>query len=176
MPSFDEENIVTFVIFGCGVTFYHDAPPKVGQSDRERNNNSSSCKKPKCIPFIDQHKCSIDEEHFFNVLLNQYNFWDMDPTALRSLHHTNDRDCMSTGYPQAAAQQPRRDLYRVFPSLRNMDSKKERLRVGFAFFQKIYLPDGRLEERVPTVEVLSFFWKAGASDGIPLFLMNCSCI
>ena len=40
----DEENIVTYVRFDCGITFYPEAPTKVAQINIERRNNSRSCK------------------------------------------------------------------------------------------------------------------------------------
>ena len=52
--------------------------------------------------------------------------------------------------------------------LRRMDSKRKGLRVTFAFLQQNYLPDGRVNETVATVEELSDLWKPGAMDGIPL--------
>ena len=67
----------------------------------------------------------------------------------------------------------RTDSYLVFSSLRTMDSKRKGLRVSFAFFQTNYLPDGRVNETVATVEDLSDLWRPGAKDGIPLFVMNC---
>ena len=57
-----------------------------------------------------------------------------------------------------------------------MDSKKKGLRVSFAFFQRKYLPDGRVNETVATVEELSDLLKPGAMDGIPPFVMKCNCI
>ena len=57
-----------------------------------------------------------------------------------------------------------------------MDSKREGLRVSFAFFQRNYLPDGRKNETVAKVEELSDLWKAGAMDGTPPFVMNCNSI
>ena len=57
-----------------------------------------------------------------------------------------------------------------------MGSKKKWLRVSFAFFQRNYLPDGRVNETVATVEELSDLRKPGAIDGIPPFVMNCNCI
>ena len=57
-----------------------------------------------------------------------------------------------------------------------MNSKGKGLRVSFAFFQKYYLPDGRVDETVDTVEELSDLWEPGAMDGIPPFVMICSCI
>ena len=38
----DEENIVTYVDFDCGITFYPEAPTKVGQTNRKRNSISRS--------------------------------------------------------------------------------------------------------------------------------------
>ena len=55
-----------------------------------------------------------------------------------------------------------------------MDSQRKGLRVSFAFFQRNYLPDGRVNETVATVEELSDLWKPGAMDGIPPFVMNCN--
>ena len=57
-----------------------------------------------------------------------------------------------------------------------MDSKKKGLRVSLAFFQRIYLPDGRVNETVATVEELIDLWKPRATDGIPPFVMNSICI
>ena len=53
-----------------------------------------------------------------------------------------------------------------------MDSKKEGLRFSCAFFQKNYLPDGRVNQ---TIEELSDPWKPGAMDGVPPFVMICIC-
>ena len=100
----------------------------------------------------------------------------MVPAALMSLNRTNDRDSMSHQYPQRTTHQPRTDSYPVFSSLRTMDSKRKGLRVSFAFFQRNYLPDGRVNETVATVEELSDHWKPGAMDGIPPFVMSCNCI
>ena len=47
--------------------------------------------------------------------------------------------------------------------------------VNFAFFQRNYLPDGRVNETVATVEELSDLWKPGAMDGITPFVMNSIC-
>ena len=57
-----------------------------------------------------------------------------------------------------------------------MNSKKKGLRVSFAFFQRDYLPDGRVNETVARVEELSDLWKTGAMDGTPPFVMNFNCI
>ena len=57
----DEENIVTYKYFDCGITFYHDTPTKNKEITRERNNISRSCEKSKCIPSNDRHNCFIDD-------------------------------------------------------------------------------------------------------------------
>ena len=75
--------------------------------------------------------------------------------ALMSLSHTNDTYSMLNQYPQPTTQQPRADSDPVFSSLRTMNSKRKGLRVSFAFFQKNYLPDGRMNETVAKVEKLS---------------------
>ena len=100
----------------------------------------------------------------------------MSPAALTSLNHNNDRYSISNQYPQPTTHQPRKDSYPVFSSLRTMNSTRKGLRVSFAFFQRNYLPDGRVNEAVDTVEELSDLWKPGAMDGIPPFVMNCNCI
>ena len=100
----------------------------------------------------------------------------MSPKALISLNHTNDTYSLVNQYPQLKTQQPRTDSYPVFSSLRTMDSKKKGLRVSFAFFQRNYLPDGRVNETFAKVEELSDRWKPGAMDGTPPFVMNCNCI
>ena len=100
----------------------------------------------------------------------------MVPAAPMSLNHTNDTYSMFNQYPRPPTQQPRTDSYPVFSSLRTMDSKKKRLRVSFAFLQRNYLQDGRVNETVATVEEMSDFWKPGAMDGVPPLVMNCYCI
>ena len=172
----DEDNMVIYVNFDCGITFFPETPTKIRQINQGWNYISRSCEKPQCIPRYGQHTCVVDEQHSSNTFLNPYNLWDMVPTALISLNHTNDTYSMFNQYPQLKTQQPRTDSHPVFSSLRTMDSKRKGLRVSFAFFQKNYLPHGRLNETVATVEELSGHWKPGAMDGIPPLLMNCNCI
>ena len=83
----------------------------------------------------------------------------MVPASLMSLDHTNDTYSMFNQYPQPTNQQPRTDSYPVFSALRTMDSERKGLRVSFAFFQKNYLPDGRVNETFATVEELKDLWK-----------------
>ena len=176
----DEENMVTYVDFDSGITFFPETPTKIRQINRERNYISKSCEKPQCIPGIalgcNQHTCCVDEQHSSNIFLSPYNLWDMVPAALMSFNHTNDTYSTFNQYPQRTTQQPRTDSYPVFSSLRTMHSKRKGLRVSFAFFQRNYLPDGRVNETVATVEELSDLWKPGAMDGIAPFVMNCNCI
>ena len=172
----DEEETVIYEDFDCGITFYPETPTKIREIDRERNYISRSCEKSKCSPSNDRHNCFIDEQHNSNNFLNPYNLWDMVPAALISLNLTNDRYSMSNQYPQPTTHQPRTDSYPVFSSWQKMDSQRKGLRVSFAFFQRNYLPDGRVYETVATVEKLSDLWKPGAMDGIPPFAMNCNCI
>ena len=172
----DEENMVTYEDFDCGITFLPETPTQIRQINRERNYISRSCEKPQCIPSNDQHNCCVDEQHSSNIFLNPYISLDMVPAALMSLNHTNDTYLMFNQYPQPTTQQPSTDSYPVFSSLRTMDGKRKGLRVSFAFFQRNYLQDGRVNETVATVEELSGFWKLGAMGGVPMFLMNCNCI
>ena len=172
----DEKNIVTYVDFDCGITFLLETPTKVKQINRERNFISRSCEKPQYISSNDQHVCPVDEQHSSNIFLTPHILWDMSPAALTSLNHNNDRYSISNQYPQPTTHQPRTDSYPVFSSLRTMISKTKRLRVSFSFFQRNYLPDGRVNETVATVEELSDLWKPGAMDGNPPFVMNCNCI
>ena len=148
----DEENIVTYVEFDCGITFLPETPTKIKQINRERNYISRSCEKPHCIPSNDQHVCPVDEQHSSINFLTPYILWDMSPAALTALNHNNDRYSLSNQYPQPTTHQPRTDSYSVFSSLRTMNSKRKGLRVSFAFFQRNYLPDGRVNETVATVE------------------------
>ena len=172
----DEEGIVTYEDFDCGFTFNPESPTKIRQINREQNYISRSCEKPQCIPSNDQHICVVDELHSSNILMNPYNLWNLVPAALLSLCHTNDTNSLFNQYPQPTTQQPRADSYPVFSSLRTMNSKRKGLRVSFAFFQRNYLPDGRMNETVAKVEELSDLWKPGAMDGTPPFVMNCNCI
>ena len=100
----------------------------------------------------------------------------MSPAALTSLNLNNDRYSISNQYFQPTTHQPRTDSYPVFFPLRTMNSKRKGLRISFGFFQRDYLPDGRVNETVATVEELSDLWTPGAMDGFPLFVMNCICI
>ena len=110
----DEENIVTYVDFDCGITFLPETPTKIRQLNRERNYITRSCEKPQCIPRNDQHFCPVDEQHSSNIFLTPFNLWDMSPAALTSLNHNNDRYSISNQYPQPITQQPRTDSYPVF--------------------------------------------------------------
>ena len=172
----DEENMVTYVDFDCGITFFPKTPTKISQINRERNYISKSCEKPQCIPSNYQQRRFVDEQHSSNVSLNPQNLWVMVPAALLSLCHINDTYSLFNQYPQPTTQQPSADSYPVFSSLRTMNSKRKGLRVSFAFFQRNYLPDGRMNETVAKVEELSDLWKPGAMDGTPPFVMNCNCI
>ena len=172
----DEENIVTYVDFDCAVTFYPETPTKIRQIKREQKYISRSCQKSKCICGNNQFNCSIGEQHSSNIFLNPYNFWDLVPAACISPNHSNDTYSVFSQYPQLKTHQCRTDSHPVFFSLRTMDSKRKGLRVSFAFFQRNFLPDGRVNETVATVEELSDLWKPGAMDGIPPFVMNCNCI
>ena len=172
----DEENIVTYIDFDCGITFYPQTPTKIKQINWQRTYISRSCEKPMWIPSNDQHNCPIDEQHSSNVFLIPYNLLKKVPRALMKLNYTNDRYSMSNQYPQPKSNSQRTDSYPVFSSLRTMDSKRKGLRVSFAFFQRKYLPDGRANETNATVAELSDLWISAAKDGIPPFVMNCNCI
>ena len=172
----DEENLVTYLDFDCGITYFRETPTKIRQINRERKYISRSCEKLRCIPSNDQHTCFVDEQHSSNIFLNPYKFWDEVPAARMSLSRTNDTYSMFNQNPQPTTQQPRADSYSVFSSLRTMNSKRKGLRVSFAFFQRNYLPDGRMNETVAKLEKLSDLWNPEAMDGTPLFVMNCNCI
>ena len=113
----DEEDIVTYEEFDCGITLYPETPTTFSEINRKRNDVSRSCEKSKCIPSNDQQNCFFDEKHNFKLFLNPYNLWDMVPAALMSLNLTNVTYFMFNQYPQLATQQPRTDLYPVFSSL-----------------------------------------------------------
>ena len=42
----DEENIVTYINYDCGITFLPETPTKIRQINRERKYVSRSCEKP----------------------------------------------------------------------------------------------------------------------------------
>ena len=172
----DEENIVNYVDFDCGNTFYPQIATKIRHIYRHWIYFYRSCEKPKCIPSNDQHNCSIDKQHTSNIVLNPYNLWDMVPAVLMSLNLSNDGDSMSNQCLQPTTHQSRTDSYPVFSSLRMMDSKRNGMRLNFAFFQRNYLPDGQVNETIATFEELSDPWKLGAMDGIQPFGLNCYCI
>ena len=87
----------------------------------------------------------------------------MVPAAPMSLSHTNDTYSMFNDYPQRSTT----NSCPVFSSLRTLDSRRKGLHVSFAFFQRNYLPDGRVNETYATVEELSDLWKPGAMDAVP---------
>ena len=93
-----------------------------------------------------------------------------------SFNHTNDRYSICNKYAHPTTHQLGTDSYPVFSSLLRMDRKRKGLRVSFAFFQRNYLPDGRVNETVGTVEELSDLWKPAAMDRFPPYVMNCNCI
>ena len=170
----DEENIVTYPDFNCGITFYPKTPTKIRQLNRERNCFSRSYDKPKCLPNNDQHNCFLDEQDNSNIFLNHYSLWDVAQAAFMSPNNTNDRYSISNQYPQPTIHQPRTDSYSVFSSLRTMNSKRKGLRVSFAFFQR--KSNGWTSERNNAMaEELSELWKPGAMDRIPSIVMNCNC-
>ena len=172
----DEENIVNYINFDSGIIFLPETPTKIRQINRERKYIYRSCEKPHCIPSNDQHTCFVDEQQSSNNFLNPYTLWGMLPAALMSLSHTSDTNSTFSQYPQPTTQQPRADSYPLLSSLRTMNSNSKGLRVSFAFFQRNYLADGRMNETVSKVEELSDLWKPGAMDGTPPFVMNCNCI
>ena len=171
----DEENMVSYVDFDCGITLFPKTLIKIKQINQERKYISRSHKKLQYIPSTDQHTSSVDEQHSSNISLNPYRWWDMSPAALMSLNHTNHIYSMFNQYHRLTTQQPRTDSYPVFSSLRTMDSKTKGLRVSFAFFQWNYLPEG-MNETVAKVEELSDLWKPVAVNGTPPLVMNCNCI
>ena len=85
----DEENIVTYINFGCCITFLPKTPTKIKQINRERKYISRSCEKRHSIPSNDQHTCFVDEQQSSNIFLNPYDLWGMVPAAPLSLRHTN---------------------------------------------------------------------------------------
>ena len=50
MHFIDEENIVTYVDFDCGITFLPETPTKIRQNNREQNYISRSCENPSPFP------------------------------------------------------------------------------------------------------------------------------
>ena len=113
----DEENMVTYVDFDCGLTFFPETPTKIRQITRERNYLSKSCETPQCSPSNDQHTCFDDQPHSSNIFLNPCSLWDMVPAALMSLNHTNYTYSMFNQYAHPTTQQPRTDSYPAFSSL-----------------------------------------------------------
>ena len=49
----DEEHIVTYVDFDCGITFLPETRTKIRQINRERNYIARSCEELQCIPSND---------------------------------------------------------------------------------------------------------------------------
>ena len=151
----DGKKIVTFVDFDCGFTFYLTAPTEVRLINRERKNISRSCENSKCILNSDHQNFLIEEEHTSSNFPSPYRLWEMDPTTLLTLNHTTDGDSMYYQYPQTIAHLPTTCSYPLSSSLRPMGGKVKALPVSFAFFQRNYLVDGRVNETVATAEELS---------------------
>ena len=171
----DAENIVAYVYFDCRITLYPETPTKIRQIKRDWKYFSRSCEKSQCIPSNFQQNWFFDEQHSSNIFLIPYNFWNMIPAALTSLNHTNDRYSMSNLYLQPTTHLPRTDWTPVFPSLRTMDNESKDCASALLSFIRNYLPDGRVKEKIATVEKWSDHWKPGAMNGIPLFVMNGNC-
>ena len=133
-----------------------------------------TCEKLKCSPSIDQRNCSIDEQHTSYIFLSPYNLWDMDAAALMSLNHIHDSVSLSNQYPQTTTQQPRTDLYTVIFLLVTMDNKRKIAR-QLCILSKNCPPDGRVKGTIATVEDLNDLWKPAAMDGVPQFVISCSC-
>ena len=98
------------------------------------------------------------------MFLDPYNFWNMDYAAPLSLNQNPDSDLMSSQYPQALTLLRKTDLHPIFSSIRLTESTRKGLLVSFAFFQRYYLPHGRVNESVAAVEELSDCWKPSARD------------
>ena len=135
----DEENIVIYVDFDCGITFLPGTPTKIRQTNRERNYLSGYCEKPQCIPGNDQNACPVDGQQSSNIFLTPCILWDISPADLTSPNHNNDSYPVTNQYPQPKTHQPRTDSDPVFSSLRTTNSKRKGLRVSFALFQRNYL-------------------------------------
>ena len=73
MLLIEEKNIVTFVDFDGGISFYPQNLTKIKQIKRERIHISRFCEKPKFSTSIDQHNCFFDEQHTSKIFLNLYN-------------------------------------------------------------------------------------------------------
>ena len=174
----DEENMVTYVDFDCGITLLPETPTKIRHATANRITFPDPVKNPNAIPAMINIPVLLMSSIPLitsKICLNPYKLLDMVPAALMSLSHTNDTYSMFNQYPQPTTQQHRTYSNPVFSSLRTMDSKRKGLRVSLAFFQGNYLQDGRVNETVATVEKLIDLWKPGAMDGVPPFLMNCNC-
>ena len=171
-----EENILPYVDFDCGIIFNPETPTKIREINRTPNYISIFCEKPKCIRSNDQRNCFFDKQHTSNISLNRYNSWNLVLAAFVSLSHTNDRDCISNQYPQPTTHQPTKESYPVFSSLRRMDGEGNGLCVGFAFFRRKYLPDGRVNETVAKGCTVEGSLQARSNGWKYTFVMNCNCI
>ena len=133
----DEESIVTYVNFDCGIIFYPETRTKFRQINHGRKYFSISCEKLKRNRRNDRHNCFHYDQHSSNIFLNPFKLWDMVPAALLSLNHTNDRNSLSNQYLQPTTHPPGTESYPLFSSIWTMDSSKRKgLRVSFAFFQR----------------------------------------
>ena len=69
----DEENMVSYVGFDCGITFFPETPTKIRQINREGIYISRICEKPQYTPSNDQHTSFVDEQHSSDIFLKPYN-------------------------------------------------------------------------------------------------------
>ena len=172
----DEDNIVTYVGFDCGINFYRETPTIFGQIIRERNYICSSCESPKCNPSNDHHMCSVYRQHTCKIILNPYNLWDMVPAALMSLNHFYDRDPLSNQKHQPTTHKLEQTQIQSSLHCERWTVRGKDCASALNSFKTNYLPDGRVDETVATVEELNDLWKPGELDGIPPFVMKCNCI
>ena len=171
----DEENIVTSVDIGCGIFFYTGTPKKSDRSTEDGFIFPVTVENPSAFPAV------INIIVLLMSSIPLFSFWTRTiyETWFQQLlcHSTTLMiNSMSNQFLELTTHRPRTGSCPIFSSSWTMDSNRKGLPVSFAFFQRTYLPDGRVNETVATAEELSNLWKPGAMDGIPPIVMNCICI
>ena len=79
----------------------------------------------------------------------------MVPAALLTNSRNPDGISLTNEYNQPSTYQTKTDSYPLFSSKRALASNRKGLRISFAFFQKVFLLEGPVEETVSTVELFS---------------------
>ena len=161
MNFIDEENIVIFVDFDCGITFYPETPTKVRQINRKGNYTSRSCDKPYSTPSKDQHNV------LFMSSVAHISFWTRTVYGrwFKQLLFDSTTLMIVTLCPSKTLNQQLADLKKdsnpVFSSMRMVDSEGKYWASALHCFKNITY---RTDEWMKQLLQLKNFVIAGSSE------------